>query len=382
MIARYASWFYRWAESRGQFLTRMLMVVAVLTAPGAAPDSSPQPIAPPPSMVGFSFSPKAVPDPHLDPQVALRQLLVQLHPDLVRLPVYWDQAEPLPGRLDFSQADAMLRTIDEYNLTAQGPPARVVLVIGARNLGSPEAHVPTWALASQGRLGKLTQTLAYQSYLRGAVSHFASSPLLFAWQLENEPLDNTNPWLGDVALPAEVLDREIGNLKEIDNRHPVVVTTFDSATLSLDLMADSRLSWLWKMLPGPRPAGHPQSALGLGDVLGLDAYVVTPNTPLSETGAEERIAWKRDALGYWSRQASHQGKQLWITEMQGAPWDGVSGFTQAELMHSAQGYRNSGASVVLLWGVESWLTHPDWMAHGKKAINVIRGVAPIEPIVA
>jgi hypothetical protein len=324
-------------------------------------------------MVGFSFSPKTAVSENLDPQSALRSLLSQLRPDLVRLPVYWDQSEPWPGQLDFSQTDALLATVAAYNDATNQPPARVMLVVGARNLGTPEAHVPSWAVAHDGSLRSLTRTAGYRRYLEGAFSHFAANPLLYAWQVENEPLDNTNPWMGDVTLPVGQLEREITRLREIDRRHQIVVTTYDSATLSLDQIATSRFRELWDVVPGPRPVGHPQLALGLGDVLGLDAYVVTPATPLNQVSAQQRITWKSAALGYWSRQASQLGKQLWITEMQGAPWAGRSGFTLNDLLLSAVDYRTSGATVVLLWGVEQWLASSRWMWAGQRAMDIMRG---------
>lgn len=361
------------ASRRGSLVLRVLVVVAVLAAP-APPPPPPLPSVRP-SMVGFSFSPKVALDEHIDPQAGLRRLLSELHPDLVRLPIYWDQTEPQPGRLDFSQTDAMLAVIADHNAAGRGRSAKVLLVVGARNLGNPEAHVPSWAFDGQTPLRGLASTSEYQGYLKGAFTHFAASPLLFAWQVENEPLDNTNPWLGDVALPAGTVKDEISRLKQIDRGHLIVVTTYNSATTSLDQMATSRFNWLWNLLPGPRPVGHPPLALSLGDVLGLDAYVVTPATPLNQASAEQRIAWKREALSYWSQQASSSGKQLWITEMQGAPWDGVAGFSLANLMQSARGYRSCGASVVLLWGVESWLISPDWMAHGQQAMDVLRGAS-------
>jgi hypothetical protein len=122
----------------------------------------------------------------------------------------------------------------------------------------------------------------------------------------------------------------------------------------------------------PKPVGHPLPTLGLGDVLGLDLYVVTPSTPLTDAGAVERIRWKEEALEYWVRRAGSVGKQLWVTEMQASPWNETTGFTADDLVASAHLYRRGGASVVLLWGVEGWLSDPGWMAAGKQAVHILR----------
>ena len=85
-----------------------------------------------------------------------------------------------------------------------------------------------------------------------------------------------------------------------------------------------------------------------------------------------RIDWKAQALRFWSAQAERSGKELWVTEMQAAPWNGTGGFTTDDLRASAAAYRDSGAGVILLWGVEEWLDSPDWMAAGRYAIGVMR----------
>jgi hypothetical protein len=347
----------------------LLLLTGLLSPAPAQAD----PVPGPPGDVGFSFSPKVAADMHLDPVKALGELLKQLHPDLVRLPVFWDDVAPTPETLDFSSPDALLRAVHAYNRADRlHRHTQVMLVVGARNLGTPEVHVPAWAEAGDVRVRDVTQTPEYQRYLEGTFTHYGKSTLLRAWQVENEPLDNTNAALGDVSLPRDLLAGEIDRLKAIDPVHQMVVTTYDSATLALDKQANSIFRWLWNLLPGPRPAGHPMPALQLGDVLGLDIYVVTPSTPLQDAGAVERIDWKATAVDYWAKRATAVGKQLWITEMEGAPWDGVDGFTPEDLLYSAQAYRHSGVGAVLLWGVESWLDSPDWMATGQEALEILR----------
>ena len=323
-------------------------------------------------LVGFSFSPQLVDAPRA-PANGLRELLWKLNPDLVRLPIYWSQVAPQPDLLDFSQVDALLATVAKYDAARPSHKTAVVLVVGARNLATPELHLPDWwASAGPVDLGLVTSSAAYFNYLKASFDRYAGSPLLYAWQVENEPLDNTNSGLGDVTIQRNAIAAEVQQLKRIDPRHPVVVTTYNSSNVALDKEATSRLSWLYQLLPGPHPAGHPQPALDLGDVLGLDIYVVTPSTPLAQTGVSQRIDWKAAALDYWLQRAHGDSKQVWITEMQAAPWDGQDGFTIEDLQESAQAYSRTGVGVVLLWGVESWLGSADWMAAGRQAMTTIR----------
>ena len=86
----------------------------------------------------------------------------------------------------------------------------------------------------------------------------------------------------------------------------------------------------------------------------------------------ERIRWKAQALAFWARLATAAGKELWVTEMQAAPWADSDGFTPGDLVASAQAYRRAGASLVLFWGVESWLGDADWMSAGRAAVHALR----------
>lgn len=328
-----------------------------------------------PPLVGFSFSPKTAAWLGEDPDMALGQLLSDLSPDLVRLPVYWDAVEIEPGSFDFSEVDRMLKTIHNYNATHPSRRARVILEVGMRNMGYPELYLPSWLPASErASTTAMSSDPEYANYLNTSISRYRGDLLLYGWQLENEPLDNvTTVAAAQVDIPGDVLQDEVELLRAIDPAHPVVITTYNSSTLSLDLKALSPTSSSKIDRSGPQPAGHPLQALQLGDALGMDAYVVTGDTSLTDASAHKRTDWKRDALRYWSLQARTLNKPMWITEMQGSPWPGHADFTPADLLYSAQLYRSTGASVVLLWGVESWIGSPQWTSAGQQARQLIAG---------
>jgi hypothetical protein len=354
-------------------------VAALSTAvlPGAAfptraVDPAPQVLRPP--LVGFSFSPAAVPR-DVDPADALDRLLRKLQPDIVRLPVYWSSVAVTESSLDFSEVDQLIGTVRAHNAQKGARHADLVLVVGARNLVFPEVHIPAWLdTGDEHRLEALLETPSYRRYLETTFRRYSGLANLRAWQVENEPLDNaTRDQVTDGALPQSMVRSEVDLLRSIDLVHEVVVTTFNSSHVSLDVRGSSPMAWLFESLPGAKPAGHPAEALTMGDTLGLDLYVVTESTPLEVISASTRIAWKEASLDYWQSQARKYGRALWITEMQGSPWFGTTGFTTNDLLTSAVAYRGHGVSVYLLWGVEDWLDAPDWMETGIKSIKILRG---------
>jgi hypothetical protein len=347
------------------------LIVPAAAFPLITVDPAPPPLNPP--LVGFSFSPAAVP-PGLDPVEALTTLLTTLQPDLVRLPIYWSTVAPSPTSLDYSDVDRLIATIQAHNETKGSRHTQVVLVVGARNLVYPEVHLPDWLeIGDVHELGKLLKTASYRTYLETTYRRYASLSLLRGWQVENEPLDNARlNELTNGAVPESTMRWEVDLLRSIDLMHEVVVTTFNSSHVTLDARAASPLAWLYARLPGAKPAGHPAQALTMGDTLGLDLYVVTESTPLDVITPSTRIAWKEETLDYWQRQAQDHGRALWVTEMQASPWFGTTGFTLDDLLSSALAYRGHGVSAYLLWGVENWLDSPEWMATGITSIRLLR----------
>jgi hypothetical protein len=329
------------------------------------------PSKPPPPLVGFSYSPLTSQWAQRDPAQDLAILLDETDPDLVRLPVYWESVEPTPDSLDFSSVDELLAVVQQHDLLADLP-TRVVLTVGARNFLYPELHEPAWAAPrQQPHLDDLQSAAAYRAYFDGSITRYRSSPLLYAWQVENEPLDYVgNAITGDDQIKVAQLSWEIAQVHELDPGHKVVTTSFDGWNASVDMLqlyAPVVLAGF-----GVNPSGHPGEALAVGDALGLDLYIDTPSTPLRFTSPDLRSAWKQQALEFWAGQASAQGKDLWLAEMQAQPWSNVLGFTPANLVASAVDYRQEPLKVVLLWGVDTWLQDPGWMAAAQQAMTTLR----------
>ncbi|HEX4215584.1 MAG TPA: hypothetical protein VIA06_19865 [Candidatus Dormibacteraeota bacterium] len=361
----------RW-PARRHWARAMVALLLVVLLGGRQAGPEPVESANPP-LVGFSFSPAAVPT-GVDPVTSLEDLLTTLQPDVVRLPVYWSDVMPTPGVIDFTQTDALLSAVTQHNLADPQHPTRVILVVGVRNIDYPEVWAPTWMSDRDLRdLTSVVHTPDFEDYFTSTIEHYATDPLLLDWQVENEPYDNVTSGLSsNVAIGNLALRGEVQLIRRLDRLHPVIVTTFDSATVALDQEENSSLSWLLRLLPIPQAVGHPSDALSAGDALGLDAYVVTPTTPLKQATADVRIGWKAAALDYWARQSIDVNKPLWITEMQASPWAGAPNFTTKDLLFSARAYSRVGATGVLLWGVENWPQNPRWMRAGKEAVQILR----------
>src|SRR6202521_3798970 len=88
------------------------VIVPAAACPTVTVDPAPPPLNPP--LVGFSFSPAAVPS-GVDPEQALATLLSMLQPDLVRLPIYWSTVAPTPTALDYTEVDRLIATIQAHN---------------------------------------------------------------------------------------------------------------------------------------------------------------------------------------------------------------------------------------------------------------------------
>jgi len=347
------------------------VALASLLPVNTVPGLSTQAEAPAP-LVGFSFVNESAYFEGMDPGTALGQLLRDLHPDLVRLPVYWSDIEAQKGTYDYDALDSLLDVVTTYNATASRP-ARVILAVGARNLSYPEVYLPSWVLEDDLSVANAEKLPDYRAYFEGTIKRYARNPLIYYWQVENEGLDNVSTESDQpVALSLTTVAAEVRRVHQLDGTHPAIVTTFNSSSLDLDRRNQGPLGWLFQVLPGPHASGHPAEALKAGDIMGLDVYVATPFTPLGEVSAAQRIQWKGQSLSYWADAAGASGKQLWITEMQAYPWIDSGGFTASDLRFSALQYRDKGVNAVLLWGVENWLGDPTWMRVGKDAIALLR----------
>src|SRR5438552_3080841 len=343
-----------------------LMIVAALLL---GSESWPQ-TAPTPPLAGFSYSPLISQNAGRDPSQDLGRLLDATNPDLVRLPVYWEEVEPEPDVLDFSSVDQLLAVVGAHNMTSPIQ-TRIVLTIGARNFLYPELHEPDWAGPRQPPYIGLAQSVAaYRAYIDATITRYRDSPLLYAWQVENEPLDYVgNISTGADQITAAQLAWEVEEVHSLDPDHQAVITTYNGMNVNIDMLQ----LWLPQLLGSFGPNGHPEGALQAGDALGLDLYVDGPNVSFRHlTTMNLREAWKEQTVSFWANRASKQSKDIWLAEMQAQPWGDSGTFSPQDLVESAIDYRQEPLQVVLMWGVDTWLDDPTWLSAGSRAIEILR----------
>jgi hypothetical protein len=327
---------------------------------------------PDPPLVGFSFSPNTSVGANRDPGSDLNRLLSQTQPDLVRLPIYWDDVQPSPGDLDFTSIDDLLTVVALHNKTSPDP-TRVVLTVGARNFLYPELHQSQWAgPREQPYIGIEQSASDYRAYFDASITRYRDSPLLYAWQVENEPFDYVgNELTGDDRISSAQLAWEIDRVHELDPVHKVVVTTYNGWNVTVDMLQLYATPVLARL--GGYPSGHPEEALQAGDALGLDLYIDGPPVPLGFTKVGLRAAWKQQAIDFWANRAHGMGKEIWLAELQAEPWgDATESFTTADLLQSVVDYRQEPVDVVLMWGADTWLEDPAWLSAVTRSMDWLR----------
>jgi hypothetical protein len=347
-------------------------VLIILTVVALALGSEDWPPARTPApLVGFSYSPLVSTQAGREPAADLTKLLEATHPDLVRLPIYWELVQPAPDRLDFESVDDLLAVIKKHNQTSPKE-TRVVLTVGARNFLYPELHQPPWAgPRTQPYIGTMQVALAYRTYYTTSIMRYRDSPLLYAWQVENEALDMVvNDYTGDDAISVEQLNWEVDEVHRLDPQHDAVLTSYNALNSTADLM-QVYTPWLTPLIGGG--SGHSEEALQLGDAFGLDLYLDSPHVSWrSVLPIQLRSKWKQQSINFWADRAHAQGKGMWLAEIQAQPWADETSFAPADLVSSAVDYREERLDVALLWGVETWLVDDAWLAAGQRAMQILR----------
>jgi hypothetical protein len=277
--------------------------------------------------LGVSFSARYAEELGLDWQAAYQAILSELEIKHLRLMSYWNSHEPRPGEYNFDALDYQMSLAAQYD-------AQVNLAVGLRQPRWPECHPPDW-LAS---LDAEAQQQALLRYLEVVVSRYKDHPALAGWHLENEASNNnfgTCP-----RYDRQLLAKEIGLVKQLDSKHPVITTSGNQAGLPVR---------------GP-----------VGDKVGFSIYrqIYGHLGPL-------RYYWSHWYLpaGWHSLRAALvnqlHSRPVIVHELQAEPWGPrpiteLSSAEQARSMTAAQIARNlhfaerTGIAEIYLWGAEWW----------------------------
>jgi len=244
------------------------------------------------------------------------QDVLSLGVEYVRLCVYWDEIETNPEEYDFAQMHKLLTMAKERG-------QKVILTVGMKAPRWPEFHIPEFYRFAA--IKRNPQVLF--NFLERVLLEFGEYTNIFAYQVENEPLDPSGPQFLDI--PLSLLKLEVEQVRRFNKQKKPILLTL----------------WGNKLVE----RGNLAPLLELADIIGLDLYYKVPNGKSSFAGpdlADEKIK----AL------IANSPKPVWITELQTCPWKGNPHKLTTELfVENQKRVQILGAEAVLWWGAERWL---------------------------
>jgi hypothetical protein len=273
---------------------------------------------------GVNFSYKHAENLGLDWQENYLALLDELGVRRIKLITQWNLLEPEKDVFDFEPIDWQLRMAE-----ARG--AEILLVMGMKTPRYPECHIPEWA----ENLEKEERERQVLELLEAIVERYKSSPAIWAWQVENEPLF---PFGECPPADYEFLKKEVAFVKELDSSRPVVVTDTGEFSLWFDVAE-------------------------IADVVGTTLY---RKVWFRELGIY--VPYKIPAVFYGRKAAlvkKFYGKEVINVELQAEPWGPTLLYDLAveeqgktmdlEKFRSVIDYaRHTGLGEFYLWGAEWW----------------------------
>ena len=159
---------------------------------------------------GLTFSTIRATELGFQPQKLLTVIINDLHPQKIRIPVYWNEIEPEPGKFNFNVIDELLTQTDKQNID-------VVLGIGKKQPRWPECHQPNW----YNNLESQQQDEAVLKMIETAVTNLKHHPSITAWQIENEPFFQYGPHCPTISR--QLYQQELAVVKKLDQR-PTIAT--------------------------------------------------------------------------------------------------------------------------------------------------------------
>jgi len=273
---------------------------------------------------GVSFSKNFAQEMGLNWQELYLKILNDLQATSIRLPIYWQDVEPIEDKFIFDDYDWMIKKAEEKSV-------KLVLVIGRKLPRWPECHIPKWADLYEEKI----QQEKILNLIKRIVNKYKNLENLYAWQVENEPF---LPFGICPKRDEDFLDKEIALVRALDDQHPIMLT--DSGEIGTWLRAAKKAdifgSTLYRIIY-KKPFGYIK-------------YPLTPN-----------FFWIKANLVHLFSPT----KPIIISELQAEPWQPGTLYQsplkeQSKSMDLEKFYNNIEYAEkvafpeVYLWGVEWW----------------------------
>jgi hypothetical protein len=294
---------------------------------------------------GVAFSKTFAADMGLDWRENYLAILDDLGAKRIRLPLYWQDVEPEPGKYDFEDYDWMVEEAGKRNI-------ELILVIGRKLPRWPECHTPFWA-------DKLTEAEKQEkilSVMEKEIERYKDIPNLRLWQVDNEPF---LPFGQCTTTDKNFLDREVSKVREIDPGHRIMVT--DSGELSIWVRAAKR-----------------------ADIFGTTMYRVIHKDPVGyfKYPLPPRFFWLKANLVH----LFFPGKPIVVSELQAEPWgpkliydlpldEQEKSMSLAQFRENIEYAKTVGFPENYFWGAEWWFwlktkhNRPEFWEEAENVIN-------------
>lgn len=280
---------------------------------------------------GTTFSHQQALNLKQDPQQSFLRILA-LPLQRIRLCAYWSELQPTPNQWHID----VLRW---YVQKAENAGKQVVLACGQKAPRWPEFYLPNWVTTPLKK-----QPEPVLSYLKKLVNSLKNFSCITAWQVENEPFDQSGPT--HQVIDTSLFQLEIELIRSLDQR-PIVSTVWGNTLLT-------RNSFM--------------RVTSLVDAIGLDFYPITA-TNLPRPLPSHYYHWL--PIPILRHIIAHAKKPVYIAELQAEPWEidqktylsrTQRSMSQLLLNKNIAFAQSLGLTTIDFWGSEYWLYAKD--THG------------------
>lgn len=285
---------------------------------------------------GVSFSDVQARALEMDWKKTYTEILTDLKPKKMRIAAYWSDIEKEPGVYDFSNLDFQVDEAEKYG-------TKLVLAMGIKVPRWPECFIPEMYAEGENDKPlskKAAREEAVLKFEKALVERYKDRKIIEMWQVENEPFLAFGHCI-EGALDGQIVEREIAQVKKLDNTRKIMTT--DSGELSLWRDAASRSDVF----------GTTMYRIIYKDAKWYDGYVHYPIGP-------NFFRLKAKLISKWTNP-----EDIVISELQGEPWgpgwiktmpieEQYKSMSPEKLVDIAEFARRTKFKETYVWGVEWW----------------------------